>query len=255
MRWNCPHCNVALSVADEQLGQGWCFSKCYQCSGFSLVRASGQGALKIDGKPPASPPPIHQFKPSQRVVDATRRAAPPKFTPPPAASAAPASVPSAPKSRSPFARFASGAALTVGAYALYSWVTTPMPVAKAPVIPQAVIAQAAPVAAPSEKLLVTDSIARGAMAPERAQPAISTPPAARPVGGLEVESLSPRVQLRSGPGIQYPVVATVDPKHTYPVIDWSERWFRVALELNGDGSGKKFAWVRNDLVKLVRKGR
>lgn len=249
MRWNCPHCGIALSVADEQLGPGWCFSKCYQCSGFSLVRASEQGAVRLDGRPPASPPPLPQFKPSQRVIDATRRVAPPVEAPIPARAAAPK-----PAKSGIFGRVASAAALTVLAYALYSWVTTPIPLAKAPVLAQPVVVAAQAPAAASAKSVVTDSIAREAMAPERAPVEAPVPPA-RPVGGLEVESLSPRVQLRSGPGIQYPVVATVDPRQAYPVIDWSERWFRVALELNADGSGRKFAWVRNDLVKLVRKGR
>lgn len=38
MRWNCPHCGVALSVADDRLNTGWSYAKCYQCSEFAMVR-------------------------------------------------------------------------------------------------------------------------------------------------------------------------------------------------------------------------
>ena len=52
MRWNCPHCGVALAVSDDKLGSGWSFSRCYKCAGFSLVRRSDINLIKVD-KPPA----------------------------------------------------------------------------------------------------------------------------------------------------------------------------------------------------------
>jgi hypothetical protein len=51
MRWNCPHCGIALAVSDDKLGAGWSFSKCYKCAGFALVRRSDVNLIKIDQAP------------------------------------------------------------------------------------------------------------------------------------------------------------------------------------------------------------
>ena len=329
MRWNCPHCGVGLNVPDEQLGEGWCFSKCYQCSGFSLVRRSDSGAVRVDGtgQTGVGPSILEQspWKLSQRALDAAKpvirpakaraKAAPAatpapspvemaasavqqlskdiqvgKATVPPPFKVAPVEQPREPvlsglvgrqlppplpeaieTNSSRLGRLAyrfvtrtiATAAVTVVGYAAYVWVTTPIPVATdapaalariAPIEGAANKAQTVAVQAPSitqsAQTVVTDSISRGAMAPDRKkealnQAAIST--------SFEIEALSPKVQLRSGPGLQYSVVGQVAPARKYPVADWSERWFRIVVEKNTDGTGKTFAWVRNDLVKLVKK--
>ncbi|MBL7716393.1 MAG: hypothetical protein JNL01_13080 [Bdellovibrionales bacterium] len=51
MRWNCPHCGTALSVADDKLSNTWSFSKCFQCSGYALVRKSDLNLIKVDDAP------------------------------------------------------------------------------------------------------------------------------------------------------------------------------------------------------------
>ncbi len=51
MRWNCPHCGVALAVTDEKLGHGWSFSRCYKCGGFALIRRSDINLIKVDRAP------------------------------------------------------------------------------------------------------------------------------------------------------------------------------------------------------------
>jgi hypothetical protein len=52
MRWNCPHCGVALAIANEKLGAGWAFSRCYHCGGFALIRRTDVNIIKIDQAPP-----------------------------------------------------------------------------------------------------------------------------------------------------------------------------------------------------------
>lgn len=47
MRWNCPHCGVALSVSEERVTRAWSFSRCYNCSGFSLVRRAEMQLLRV----------------------------------------------------------------------------------------------------------------------------------------------------------------------------------------------------------------
>src|SRR3954465_11956560 len=51
MRWSCPHCGVNLAVADDKLGTGWSFSRCYKCAGFALVRRSDVNLIKVDRAP------------------------------------------------------------------------------------------------------------------------------------------------------------------------------------------------------------
>lgn len=51
MRWSCPHCGVNLAVADEKLGAGWSFSRCYKCGGFALVRRAEVNLVKVDRAP------------------------------------------------------------------------------------------------------------------------------------------------------------------------------------------------------------
>jgi hypothetical protein len=51
MRWNCPHCGTNLAIADEKVGNGWSFSRCYKCAGFSLVRRSDVTLIKVDRAP------------------------------------------------------------------------------------------------------------------------------------------------------------------------------------------------------------
>jgi hypothetical protein len=143
-------------------------------------------------------------------------------------------------------------AIAVGTY---TWVTTPVPVSRDSVKtaqskPVAPAAQTRAIRAPG---LVSDAISSGAMAPDRS--AENAVVERERNTGFEVEALSPRVQLRSGPGLEHSVVGTFDSGKSFAVVDWSERWFRIALEKNADGTGKSFAWVRNDLVKLVKKSR
>src|SRR4051794_13335401 len=51
MRWNCPHCGTNLAVADDKLGSGWSFSRCYRCSGHALIRRSDVNLIKVNGAP------------------------------------------------------------------------------------------------------------------------------------------------------------------------------------------------------------
>ncbi len=299
MRWNCPHCSVGLNVPDEQLGEGWCFSKCYQCSGFSLVRRSDAGAVRVDGNvttPSAGLGSSILTESPWRVSQKTLEAAKPVIRPSRKVTAGPTAVQQVAREMEkakvlppPFAgsqgliskplppplperKTADGnrtgrriykmvtrtlALGVLGAVAVgvYTWVTTPMPVDRdsmktaqsKPVVPSA---QTQAIQAPS---LVSDSIASGAMAPDRSPENVVSEQIRQT--GLEVEALSPRVQLRAGPGLDHEVVGVFQPGKTFAVVDWSERWFRIAVENRADGTAQSFAWVRNDLVKLVKKSR
>ena len=48
MRWKCPHCEVALSVADEKLQEEWNFFRCYQCRGFAMIKRPEVKMIKVD---------------------------------------------------------------------------------------------------------------------------------------------------------------------------------------------------------------
>ncbi len=51
MRWSCPHCGTNLAVADERLGTGWSFSRCFKCAGFALIRRAEVNVIKVHGAP------------------------------------------------------------------------------------------------------------------------------------------------------------------------------------------------------------
>lgn len=51
MRWSCPHCGTNLAAADDKVGTGWSFSRCYKCGGFGLVRQAQVNVIKVDKAP------------------------------------------------------------------------------------------------------------------------------------------------------------------------------------------------------------
>ncbi len=51
MRWTCPHCGIALGIADDKMNTSWSFSRCYQCGGYALVRKSEVNIIKVDRAP------------------------------------------------------------------------------------------------------------------------------------------------------------------------------------------------------------
>lgn len=51
MRWNCPHCQAALEVEDQQLQVGWNFSRCSSCRGHSMVRRTEVNVVRLDHAP------------------------------------------------------------------------------------------------------------------------------------------------------------------------------------------------------------
>ncbi len=48
MRWNCPHCQKNLAIADEKLGTGWNFSSCHHCKGFALLKRPEAFLIKLE---------------------------------------------------------------------------------------------------------------------------------------------------------------------------------------------------------------
>ena len=205
MRWNCPHCEAKSKIEDSELGEGWNFAKCYSCDRFSMINRNEQRAIRLTGAPPApmdlpklsaiqwQRPELAEKLPELVVskirrenvsIDSDLAQEPQK------------------QQKHGFTRVLLGAITACAIYILVVWITTPVPVSQE-VAPTVVAAQP-----------MTDSITSGAMAPER--PVHSN-------SGLQVVALSARAQLRAGPGLQFPVVATVAPEQTYEVADWSER--------------------------------
>jgi predicted Zn finger-like uncharacterized protein len=75
MRWNCPHCGTNLAVADEKVGSGWSFSRCYKCAGYGLVRRSDVTLIKVDRAPEGEPvllPEAHENATAMLSDTATR---------------------------------------------------------------------------------------------------------------------------------------------------------------------------------------
>jgi hypothetical protein len=290
MRWNCPHCGVGLNVPDDQLGEGWCFSKCFQCSGFSLVRRADKEAVRVDQPTLGAsslPSPMPETSPllrspRKRAIEinpgaqalkkspvqdlasqmSSAKVSPPPFKlkdgnfagralPPPLAEPSPRSG----RSGQRLIRVLAGLMVSGVVLGVYTWLSTPIPVTSDSVTTaQSAAALKQPeTTAPKSPSQEIQAKAIELKAPPAAPREVMQVVQEVRVTGFEVEPLSPRVQLRSGPGLTYPVIGVTGPSHSYPVVDWSERWFRIATENHADGTPKTFAWVRNDLVKLQKK--
>ncbi|MGK5087291.1 SH3 domain-containing protein [Bdellovibrionota bacterium FG-2] len=110
------------------------------------------------------------------------------------------------------------------------------------------------VRAPSMPL--TDQVHQNAMAPTR----VNTPEPVPPPTVAAVAPESARMKIRArlaaklhtGPGLEFPVVGVANPETTYPVIDWSNRWFKISLPGETGEKSKNQAWIRNDLIQLVQ---
>lgn len=68
-------------------------------------------------------------------------------------------------------------------------------------------------------------------------------------GAISTELLirvkSPSTRVRTGPGIAFPLTGTANPALSYKVVEWKDRWFRIADMTDGRSLG----WVRNDQVE------
>lgn len=277
MQWNCPHCGTGLAVANDALKTGWSFSRCYKCGGFALVRKTEINIIKVDKAPPgeriilpeASADPTAGLMSSQATARYTKHKLGKNTPPPPPLSHVhgtqtielskpfPDPLPEiAPQKNKalPFGiAFAALMAVGSGSYLYFQgqalWEKThsaPMTEARhittsqaAPQASQEIVAAPKIVdLAPKEVQLaqevkpvpvITDQVQRSAMAPIKLQD--------EPL--WVTVSISPRANVHSGPGMNFPVVATADINSKYLVTETKSRWFKIA-------SG----WIRNDLVQL-----
>lgn len=70
MNWNCPHCGIELSIAEEAVGAEWKLTRCHACNGFSLIKATAEEPVLIDS-PPAHQPEPPAFRHALRAEPAT----------------------------------------------------------------------------------------------------------------------------------------------------------------------------------------
>lgn len=68
MRWNCPHCQTALSASDSQLTTDWSYARCFYCGNFSLVRKDDPNAVRVDSHPFAESAQAPEFKLSRQAL-------------------------------------------------------------------------------------------------------------------------------------------------------------------------------------------
>lgn len=102
MRWNCPHCQAAISIDESQLDSGWNFARCFRCSGHALVRRSEVNIVRLD-RTPQEEKVLQTREPGMTVPHASAIAAPslqvarpanlePAAPPVPAAAPVPAAI-------------------------------------------------------------------------------------------------------------------------------------------------------------------
>ncbi len=268
MRWKCPHCEIELSAANEQVSAEWSFSKCCQCSGFALIRLPRIELIRT-GEPPSSENYIEtsSVQPPTLIKPVVRQPASRSSAPLP--DPLPTTIPPLPrKSRTPqilasvcIVSVISGAFL----FQIHEKASTPSarmtdPAAPADRVPETTQAAQAPQLQP---LAVVDQIEQKAMAPERLPQAEDTPPAVAQLSNPEptliegkqtvsVTIRDPEVNLRTGPGLTYPVIGKAQEGESFQVIDWEDQWLKVQIE-NPKIAASDTAWLKKNRANLVLK--
>jgi hypothetical protein len=283
MRWNCPHCQSPITAA-EAVRNEWSFSKCHRCGGFALIKSGESNPIKI-----------FQAPPGERILDTRDIEVPRIVSAPIQPSLLQAAIPvqtravqePAPSRGSRMIPLLTGitsaVALGSGAY-LY-------------VQSQDLFARlesrsiAASSAAPGAAI---DRLHQVSMAPDRdgeiaapeadiaPMPTTLAPVGSDPSLGVKGESTScvikatdfkssdssmllrvkgTSAKLRSGPGLEFPVLMTAGQDLVLEAYDWDGRWFKVRAKsvkpAEGGrgpasvGSSSGFVWIRNDLVERL----
>jgi hypothetical protein len=281
MRWNCPHCQVALGISDDLLGTSYSFSRCFKCQGYALVRRGETNPIKVDQ------PPINEAILNQATAQLARRplvkpaaprrapraaVIPPKFNPklvptpqPIKLAVAPTPTPivisnlnvAGPKFPEPLPdpkrekavsrvfftvmAVASLSAITSGAY-LYIQGQSLWQKTHPSVSSQNVRPAIQTTQLSNVNAIVSDQVHQNAMAPSRE---VAPTPELAP---LLVEAKVKNASLRSGPGLEYRILGYATPDLKYTVSEWNDRWFKIIVNT---GAEKQTAWIRNDLVRLV----
>lgn len=278
MRWECPHCQTQLSVADDKLQAGWSFSRCFQCGGFSLVRKSDVNLIKVDHPPqgervvlseragekalrPVASTTIAQaptIRPATRTPSLTAIALP---APTAELGASKSSAPSpirAPRRSWNWTTVAiavtsvitlvSGALLYLEGQALWAKAKLQASVASHETVPQAPAVVAAAPAPVAEPQAVREQLSVSAAAPIAPQlaPTAATSPSV-PVGKMHVKIRTTYANLRTGPSLDFQVAGMLSQGTLLEVIDFEDRWFKVRA---AESSGKP-QWIRNDMVQVA----
>ena len=132
-------------------------------------------------------------------------------------------------------------------------------------------APAAPIQAAMQPAPMIDQIEQKAMAPERApepivvqtqtqEPAVAEPQttinsAPTLVEGKQTVSVTIRdreVNLRTGPGLTYPVIGKAQEGETFQVIDWEDQWLKVQVD-DPKVAASDTAWLKKNRANLVLK--
>lgn len=244
MRWRCPHCRVALEASDDQISSNWLFSLCPQCSRFGLVRGNAQSAVKVDRAPQGekfiraavceevTAPVIRpaQLR-SKQEPEKTQVVAAPQ---PVAQPVAPAAAAPQPKPQ------------------LLSPIKLPEPLPEIPenrraILPKLVlfgclgilvwngyryltIGDDRPI---GPATMLSDQVVSKAMAPIHID-----------VGNV-VQARSERMQIRNGPGFQFPVIGELKAAQQYQVLSVEDPWFQLQAGTRAP------AWVMSDEITLA----
>ena len=320
MRWSCPHCGINLAVADEKLGSGWSFSRCYKCAGFALVRKSEVNLIKVDKAPigenillpeatetsipmmsreatdnlekfisrgeTASAANKPSIKPAQKKIPVTAPKIPnaPNVLNSAIQGNLPKPLPEIPvKTRYrmlPAAigitgtlAIASGIYLYIQGQSLWQKAHQEVRHAQATAEKSAPVRQVASIENNSPNTasapilaaqttgigeIVTDQVRQSAMAPARpstANPTLTSNDADSDLPEVPAE-FTVRIRnangkLRSGPGMQFPVLRIADTNIEYTVTEWRDRWFKIAPK-GAENPDQLSAWIRNDLVQMTK---
>lgn len=269
---------MGLSATDRDEKREWLFTRCIHCGGFAVLKQSRNVSMRIgeSSTPRGSADQITGQNVAHIQVDSSK----PKIkkqirktpTPPPFRHGPKAFVPAEPeptqdlpkialptplpqialeqRPRNAIIQVAIGAA---GAIALLSGLMLYQRGKELMSRKEAKRIEATIARKVEERKPRLESVTLSASSPET-PPVELKPLKPSPSKEMYVEPVLRDVKLRSGPGLQYPVVGIAEMSEQYRVLGFRDRWFHV-VPVVPSPTKPKHAWVRNDVIKSVQSAR
>jgi hypothetical protein len=129
---------------------------------------------------------------------------------------------------------------------------------------QAAASQIPTQAAPNAPMTkINDQVRQRMMAPARSAPQaieseefeeeVELTPVTPQITSMSIRVPIDKAKIRSGPGLDYPVIAFARNDQRYVITAWSDRWFKIKAQTTAAAVAGTRAegWIRNDLVQLL----
>ncbi|MBN22477.1 MAG: hypothetical protein CL678_14430 [Bdellovibrionaceae bacterium] len=271
MKVTCPHCSSEMHVEKKQSPNGWTFTRCIQCGGFSCIKQSNHTAIKVNSNL-KQPMEFHEIRTQPTIKPAQPKRTISKATPPPfrermnkpkiqkevksvsKESSFPEPLPEINIMQSSktdqiqtwvqkniiTVSLSISAALTIisGAYLIFRVESEKPQISMSRVELTPEVKKNTPIQTIQSTQASSKRNTENKIKKQRISPKIEN--------RFFVKTTVPNVKMRSGPGLHYPVISRIKDSTTFEVISFKDRWFQIKNTFSGRN---QTAWIRNDHLK------